>query len=130
MAPQTLSVKLPASVQFPEGVDGEDLVRHLIAWYFYSCGHSESAMELTGESPLELENKLLKLGFAGKWLARMNSENIRKRVEAMDIVKEADALAEQRQKSGWNDEDFKQDFLRVQQEIAGLLKQKEDGKEK
>lgn len=128
MSSQTLSVKLPDSVHFPDGVDGEDLVRHLIAWYFYSCGNSQFAIELTGESPLELETKLLRLGFSSKWLSRMDSESIQKRVEAMDIVKEADALAEQRRKAGWKEEDFKQDFLRVQREIAGILMQKENAK--
>lgn len=128
MALQTLSVKLPESIQFPEGVDGEDLVRHLMAWYFYSCGNSDYAIALTGESPIEVENKLLKLGFSRKWIARMNSEKIRKKVDATEIVREADALAEQRVQEGWEEEDFKKDFLRVQQEIAEILSQKEDGK--
>ncbi len=52
--------------------------------------------------------------------------NAKKRVEAMEIVKEADALSEERVKEGWKEEDFKRDFLRVQKEIANILKQKED----
>jgi hypothetical protein len=130
MALQKLSVRLPESIRFPEGVNGEDLVLHLIAWYFYSCGNSEYAIELTGETPVELEKRLLEFGFSRKWINRMDSETIRKRVEAMEIVKEADAMAEQRVKEGWEEEDFKQDFLRVQKEIADILKQKEDGKGK
>ncbi len=130
MAVQKLSVKLPESIRFPEGVDGEDLVLHLMAWYFYSCGNSEYAIELTGESPFELERKLLELGFSSKWITRMNSDTIRKKVEAMEIVKEADAVVEQRVKEGWEEEDFKQDFLRVQKEISGMLKQKEDEERK
>lgn len=126
MAMQKLSVKLPESIRFPEGVNEEDLVLHLIAWYFYSCGNSEYAIELTGETPIELEKKLLEFGFSRKWIKRMDSDKIRKRVEAMEIVKEADALAEKRVKQGWEEEDFKRDFLRVQKEIAGILKQKED----
>lgn len=128
MSSQTLSVRLPDSIHFPDGVDVEDLVRHLIAWYFYSCGNNEFALKLTGESPLELENKLLKLGFSSQWISRMDSESIRNRVEAMDIVKEADDLAEQRVKAGWKEDDFKKDFLRVQREIAGILMQREHGK--
>ncbi len=126
MAMQKLSVKLPESIQFPEGVNEEDLVLHLIAWYFYSCGNSEYAIELTGETPIELEKKLLEFGFSRKWIKRMDSDKIRKRVEAMEIVKEADVLAEKRVKEGWEEEDFKRDFLRVQKEIADILKQKED----
>lgn len=53
----------------------------------------------------------------------MDSETIEKRVAAIDIVKEADALAKQRENEGWQEEDFKRDFLHVQEEIAGLLKQ-------
>ena len=126
MAMQKLSVKLPESIQFPEGVNEEDLVLHLIAWYFYSCGNSEYAIELTGETPIELEKKLLEFGFSRKWIKRMDSDKIRKRVEAMEIVKEADVLAEKRVEEGWEEEDFKRDFLRVQKEIANILKQKED----
>ena len=55
MGAQKLSVKLPESVRFPEGVNGEDLVRHLIALYFYSCRNNESAIELTGKTPVEVE---------------------------------------------------------------------------
>jgi hypothetical protein len=130
MAIQKLSMNLPESVRFPEGVNGEDLVRHLIAWYFYSCGNSEDAIKLTGETPVEVEKKLLEFGFSSKWMNRMQSETVRKRVEAMEIVKEADALAEQRVNEGWEEEDFKRDFLDVQKEIAGILKQKGDEKGK
>jgi len=55
---------------------------------------------------------------------RMDSETIQKRIEAMEIVKEADALTEQRVNEGWEEEDFKRDFLHVQKEIADILKQK------
>lgn len=126
MGAQKFSVKLPESVRFPEGVNGEDLVRHLIAWYFYSCGNNEYAIELTGETPVEVEKKLLEFGFSRKWMNRMDSETIRKRIEAMEIVKEADALAEQRVNEGWEAEDFKKDFLHIQKEIADTLKQKGD----
>lgn len=127
---QKLSVKFPEPIQFPEGVDGQDLVLHLIAWYFYSLGNSDYALKLTGESPIELEKKLLEFGFSRKWIDRMDSEAIRKRVEAMEIVKEADALAQQRINEGWKEEDFKKDFLRVQGEIAEILSKREDEKRK
>ena len=130
MSLQKLSVKFPEPIQFPEGVDGEDLVLHLIAWYFYSLGNSDYALKLTGESPIELEKKLLEFGFSRKWIDRMDSEAIRKRVEAMEIVKEADALAQQRINEGWEEEDFKNDFLRVQGEIAEILSKREDEKRK
>ena len=130
MQVQKVSVRFPEPVQFPEGVDGEDLILHLIAWYFYSLGNSEYAFKLTGESPIELEKKLLGFGFSKKWLSRMDSETIRKRVEAMEIVKEAEALAQQRVEEGWEEEDFKTDFLRLQGEIAEILKKKEDEKGK
>jgi hypothetical protein len=130
MQMQKLSVKFPEPIQFPDGVNGEDLVLHLIAWYFYSLGNSDYALKLTGESPIELEKKLLGFGFSRKWLNRMNSESIRKRVEAMEIVGEAEALAQERVKNGWEEEDFKKDFLRVQREISEILKKKEDEKGK
>jgi hypothetical protein len=130
MPVQKLSVRFPEPIQFPEGVDGEELILHLIAWYFYSLGNSENALKLTGESPVELEKKLLEFGFSRKWLERMDSETIHKRVEAMEIVKEAEALAEQRVKQGWTDHDFKQDFLHVQGEITGFLEKQQDGKGK
>ncbi len=60
----------------------------------------------------------------------MDSDKIRKRADALEIVKEADALAEQRVKEGWEEDDFKQDFLRVQKEIAEIIKKKEDEKKK
>jgi len=126
MTLQKLSVKFPEPIQFPEGVDGQDLVLHLIAWYFYSLGNSDYALKLTGESPIELEKRLLEYGFSRKWIERMDSGSIRKKVEAMEIVKEADALAQQRINEGWQEEDFKKDFLRVQGEIAGLLSKEED----
>ncbi|MCP5045947.1 MAG: hypothetical protein GY940_02175 [bacterium] len=121
---QELSVKIPESVRFPEGIDREDLLLHLIAWYFYSSGNNQSAVELIGESPIELENKLLEFGFSRKWLTRMDSDKIRKKAEALEIVKEADALTEQRIKEGWEEDNFKQDFLRVQKEIAEIIKKK------
>lgn len=127
---QKLSVKFPVPIQFPEGVDGEDLAIHLIAWYFYSLGNIEYALKLTGESPLELEKTLLEFGFSRRWLHRMDSETIKKRVEARELVKEAKVLAEQRVKQGWEVQDFKQDFLRVQGEIAEILKKQQDGKGK
>ena len=130
MTLQKLSVKFPEPIQFPEGVDGQDLVLHLIAWYFYSLGNSDYALKLTGESPIELEKRLLEFGFSRKWINRMDSEAIRKRVEAMEIVKEADALARQRIKEDWQEEDFKQDFLRVQGEIAEILSKQENEKTK
>jgi hypothetical protein len=130
MTLQKLSVKFPEPIQFPEGVDGQDLVLHLIAWYFYSLGNSDYALKLTGESPMELEKKLLEYGFSRKWIARMDSGSIRKKVEAMEIVKEADALARQRINEGWQEEDFKKDFLRVQGEIAEILSKKADEKAK
>ncbi len=128
MTLQKLSVKFPEPIQFPEGVDGQDLVLHLIAWYFYSLGNSDYALKLTGESPIELEKRLLEYGFSRKWIERMDFGSIRKKVEAMEIVKEADALARQRISEGWQEEDFKKDFLRVQGEIAGLLSKEEDEK--
>ncbi|MGD2087324.1 MAG: hypothetical protein PVH61_14155 [Candidatus Aminicenantes bacterium] len=130
MSLQKLSVKFPEPIQFPEGVDGQDLVLHLIAWYFYSLGNSDCALKLTGESPIELEKKLLEYGFSRKWIERMDSGSIRKKVEAMEIVKEADALAQQRINEGWEEEDFKKDFLRVQGEIAEILSKRKDEKGK
>jgi hypothetical protein len=127
---QKLSVRFPVPIQFPEGVDGETLTIHLIAWYFYSLGNTEYALKLTGESPLELEKTLLECGFSRRWLHRMDSETIRKRVGARELVKEAEALAELRVKQGWEEQDFKQDFLRVQGEIAEILKKQQDGKGK
>jgi hypothetical protein len=59
----------------------------------------------------------------------MESDTIIKRVEVKELVKEAKTLAEQRGKHGWEEQDFKQDFLRVQGEIAEILKQ-QDGKGK
>jgi hypothetical protein len=130
MTLQKLSVKFPEPIQFPEGVDGQDLVLHLIAWYFYSLGNSDYALKLTGESPIELEKKLLEYGFSRKWIERMDSCSIRKKVEAMEIVNEGDALAQQRINEGWEEEDFKKDFLRVQEEIAEILSKEEDEKGK
>ncbi len=130
MPVKKLSVSFPVPVQFPEGVDGEDLILHLIAWYFYSLGNSEKALKLTGESPLELEKKLLEFGFSRRWINRMDSETIRKKVEAMELGKEAEALAKQRVQEGWTDEDFKQDFLHVREEINEFLKKQQDGKGK
>lgn len=127
---QKLSVRFPEPIQFPEGVDGEDLAIHLIAWYFYSLGNIEYALKLTGESPLELEKTLLEFGFSRRWLHRMDSEKIRKRVEARELVKEAEALAKQRVKQGWEERDFMRDLLRVQGEIAETLKKQRDGKGK
>jgi len=75
---------------------------------------------------MELEKKLLELGFSRKWLSRLDSRTIQRRVEAMEMVKDADTLAEQRVKEGWKEEDFKQDFLRVQKEIAEILKEKQE----
>jgi hypothetical protein len=85
-------LKFPGLVQFPEGVDGEDLVLHLIAWYLYSCGNNESALKITGESPIELEKKLLELGFSRKWLSRLNSRTIQRRVEAMTIRRQVNPI--------------------------------------
>ena len=118
---QKLSVRFPEPIQFPEGVDGEALTIHLIAWYFYSLGNYEYALKLTGESPLELEKTLLEFGFSRRWLHRMDSEKIKKRVAARELVKEAEALAKQRIKEKWEEVDFKKDFLRVQEEITALF---------
>jgi len=122
MPVQKLSVKFPEPIQFPEGVDTENLLLHLIAWYFYSVGKSESALKLTGESLLEVEKKLLDFGFSNRGINRVNTEKILKRVDAMKIVQDAETLSEQRVKQGWTDHDFKQDFLKVQEEITKSLK--------
>jgi hypothetical protein len=60
----------------------------------------------------------------------MESDTIIKRVKEKELVKEAEALAQQRVKHGWDEQDFKQDFLRIQGEIAEILNKQQDGKGK
>lgn len=80
---------------------------------------------------IELEDGMMFCVIPVGHLRKMGAKELKelkKELEAKEILEEAEELTRKRLEQGWTREDFKKDFIKVKKEIAQILSKKQHEK--